>query len=41
MQRRTIARPAWLGLALMVFSSLALAQYQLTNLVSNQIGQFC
>ena len=39
MQLRTIARTALLGLALMVFSSVALAQYQLRNLVSNQIGQ--
>ena len=39
MQRRSIAYTACLGLALMVFSSVALAQYQLTNLVSNQIGQ--
>ena len=39
MQRRTIARTACVGLAVMFFSSLALAQYQLTNVVSNQIGQ--
>jgi uncharacterized protein (TIGR03118 family) len=39
MQRRTLALTACLGLALMFFSSVALAQYQLTNLVSNQAGQ--
>jgi uncharacterized protein (TIGR03118 family) len=38
MQRRKIAFTACLGLALMLVSNVALAQYQLTNLVSNQIG---
>jgi uncharacterized protein (TIGR03118 family) len=38
MQRRRIAYTACLGLALMFVSNAALAQYQLTNLVSNQIG---
>jgi uncharacterized protein (TIGR03118 family) len=38
MQRRRIAYTACLGLALMFVSNVALAQYQLTNLVSNQIG---
>jgi uncharacterized protein (TIGR03118 family) len=38
MQRRIIALTACLGLVLM-FSSAALAQYQLTNLSSNQIKQ--
>ena len=39
MKRRTIAYTACLGLALTVLSSAALAQYQLTNLVSNQVEQ--
>ena len=39
MQRRIIALTACLGLALMFSSTAALAQYQLTNLVSNQVGQ--
>src|SRR4029077_9530448 len=38
MQRRTIALTSSLGLVLMFASSTALAQYQLTNLVSNQVG---
>jgi uncharacterized protein (TIGR03118 family) len=38
MQRRTIAAAICLGLTLMFGSSVALAQYQLTNLVSNQVG---
>jgi uncharacterized protein (TIGR03118 family) len=38
MQRHSIAYTACLGLALMFVSNAALAQYQLTNLVSNQIG---
>jgi uncharacterized protein (TIGR03118 family) len=38
MQRRKIIFTLSLGLALMLVSSLALAQYQLTNLVSNQVG---
>jgi uncharacterized protein (TIGR03118 family) len=37
MERRRIAF-ACLGLALMLVSNAALAQYQLTNLVSNQVG---
>lgn len=37
--RRTIALTACLGLALLSISSVALAQYELTNLVSNQVGQ--
>jgi uncharacterized protein (TIGR03118 family) len=36
MQRRKIAYTICLGLAVMLVSSAALAQYQLTNLVSNQ-----
>jgi uncharacterized protein (TIGR03118 family) len=39
MQRRTFAFTSMLGLVLMFLSSAALAQYQLTNLVSNQFGQ--
>src|ERR1035441_9715351 len=39
MQRRTIALTLALGFALMFASSAAVAQYQLTNLVSNQVGQ--
>jgi hypothetical protein len=35
MQRRKIALTICLGLAVMLVSSAALAQYQLTNLVSN------
>jgi uncharacterized protein (TIGR03118 family) len=38
MQHRRIAFAACLGFALMFVSSAALAQYQLTNLVSNQVG---
>ncbi len=38
MQRRKIISTLSLGLALMLISSLAMAQYQLTNLVSNQVG---
>ena len=38
MHRRTITLTASLGLVLMFVSSAALAQYQLTNLVSNQAG---
>jgi uncharacterized protein (TIGR03118 family) len=38
MQRRRIAFTACLGFALMFVSNAALAQYQLTNLVSNQVG---
>jgi uncharacterized protein (TIGR03118 family) len=38
MQRRTFAIAICLGLTLMFGSSVALAQYQLTNLVSNQVG---
>jgi uncharacterized protein (TIGR03118 family) len=38
MQRRRIIFAACLGLALMFASNAALAQYQLTNLVSNQVG---
>ena len=39
MQRRTTAITLAVGLALMFVSSAAVAQYQLTNLVSNQVGQ--
>jgi uncharacterized protein (TIGR03118 family) len=39
MQSRTIARTLALGLALMIFSGAAMAQYQLTNLSSNQSKQ--
>src|SRR3974390_3008746 len=39
MQRRTLALTACLGLLLLWGSSSAWAQYQLTNLVSNQVGQ--
>jgi uncharacterized protein (TIGR03118 family) len=39
MQRRTIALTLAVGLALMFVSSAAVAQYQLVNLSSNQIGQ--
>jgi len=38
MQRRTLAFVLSLGLTLMFASSTALAQYQLTNLASNQVG---
>ena len=38
MQRRKVAFTICLGLAVMLFSTAALAQYQLTNLVSNQVG---
>ena len=38
MQCRRIAVAACLGLALMFVSSSAVAQYTLTNLVSNQAG---
>ena len=39
MQRRMITLTLALGLALMFVSSAAMAQYQLTNLVSNQVGK--
>jgi uncharacterized protein (TIGR03118 family) len=39
MQRRMIALTAGLGFLLMLVSSTAMAQYKLTNLDSNQIGQ--
>ena len=39
MQRRTTTLTFALGLALMFASSAAMAQYQLKNLVSNQVGQ--
>jgi uncharacterized protein (TIGR03118 family) len=39
MQRRAFALVFMLGLVLVLSSSVALAQYQLTNLVSNQIRQ--
>ena len=39
MQRRMITLTFALGIALMFVSSAAMAQYQLTNLVSNQTGQ--
>jgi len=39
MQRRMITLTFALGIALMFVSSAAVAQYQLTNLVSNQTGQ--
>src|SRR5260370_5578028 len=38
MQRRKIAFTVCLGLAVMLFSSAALAQYQLRNVVANQVG---
>jgi uncharacterized protein (TIGR03118 family) len=38
MQRRRIAYTVCFGLALMLVSQLAVAQYQLTNLDSNQVG---
>lgn len=39
MQRRMITFTIVLGLALTFVSSVAVAQYQITNLVSNQVGQ--
>jgi|SRR5579863_1137190 uncharacterized protein (TIGR03118 family) len=39
MQRRMIMLTLAIGIALMFVSSAAMAQYQLTNLVSNQVGQ--
>jgi uncharacterized protein (TIGR03118 family) len=39
MPRRTTALTIAAGLALICLSSAAMAQYQLTNLVSNQLGQ--
>jgi uncharacterized protein (TIGR03118 family) len=39
MQRRMTTLPLAIGLALIFVSSVAMAQYQLTNLDSNQIGQ--
>jgi uncharacterized protein (TIGR03118 family) len=39
MRSRTLALSACLGLTLMLISSVAQAQYKLTNLVSNQVGQ--
>jgi len=39
MQRRTLTLTSILGLVLISMGSTALAQYQLTNLVSNQSGQ--
>lgn len=39
MQRRMTAIPLAVVLALILASSAAVAQYQLTNLVSNQVGQ--
>jgi uncharacterized protein (TIGR03118 family) len=39
MQRHMIARTLAVVLALMFISSAAMAQYQLTNLVSNQVGK--
>jgi uncharacterized protein (TIGR03118 family) len=39
MLRRTLIFTSVMGLALMFVSSAAVAQYQLTNLVSNQVGQ--
>src|SRR5258708_13502709 len=38
MQRRTIALTFSLGLVFLFVSSTSVAQYQLTNLVSNQVG---
>ena len=40
MQRHKIAFTICLGLAVTLFSSAALAQYQLTNLDSNQAREF-
>ncbi len=39
MLRRTLMFTGCLGLTLLLVSSAALAQYQLTNLVSNQVGE--
>ena len=39
MQRRKVVLSAFLGLAVLLVSSAAMAQYQVTNLVSNQKGQ--
>ena len=39
MQLRNLVLKACLGLTVLSFSSLALAQYKLTNLVSNQVKQ--
>jgi uncharacterized protein (TIGR03118 family) len=39
MQRRMMTLSVAVGLAMMLVSSAAMAQYQLTNLVSNQVGQ--
>jgi len=39
MQRRTTTLTVALGVALILVSSAAVAQYKLTNLVSNQVGQ--
>ena len=39
MQRHKIVFAICLGLAVMLFSNVALAQYQLTNLTSNQVGK--
>jgi uncharacterized protein (TIGR03118 family) len=39
MQRRILAFTAFLGIALVFCASAAMAQYQVTNLVSNQVGQ--
>jgi len=39
MQRRTTLLTPAFGLALILLSSAAVAQYQVTNLVSNQTGQ--
>lgn len=39
MQRRMTALTITIGIALILVSSAAMAQYQLTNLVSNQVGQ--
>ncbi len=38
MQRRSLALTVWLGITLVLGSVPALAQYQLTNLASNQVG---
>ena len=39
MQRRMIPFTLAMGFALMILSSVSVAQYQLTNLNSNQVGQ--
>ena len=39
MQLRNLVCKVWVGLTVLALSSAALAQYKLTNLVSNQIGQ--